>query len=278
MTDSVGMIGLGEMGLPMARNLRRRGFDVLGFDPSEAAKAGAREAGVRLCASVLQVAASSTRAVISIVRDLAQTEAVIFGSDGIVSSGRRGLGVVVMSTLSPVVVRALGDRAAAAGFPLLDAPVSGARPGAEAGTLTIMAAGPRALHEACLPYFEAMGKNVFHLGDVPGAGQAAKLSNNLMLAAAMVGCAEGLRYGMRHGIPEERLLELLEVSTARSWVVQHWEDVRRWWTEYRPGTTLDIVEKDLRAIVSESVESGARLPMTAACLQSLMEAWERPRS
>lgn len=278
MTDGVGMIGLGEMGLPMARNLRRRGFDVLGFDPSEAAKARAREEGIRLCGSVREVAAGSTRAVISIVRDLAQTESVVFGQDGIVSSGRSDLGIVVMSTLSPKTMRALGERAAAAGFPVLDAPVSGARPGAEAGTLTIMAAGSRALHETCLPYFQAMGTNVFHLGDVPGAGQAAKLTNNLMLAAAMVGCAEGMRYGTRHGIPEERLLELLRVSTANSWVVQHWEEVRRWWLEYRPGTTLDIVKKDLRAIVGECVETDAPLPMSASCLQLLMDAWERPRS
>lgn len=278
MTDSVGMIGLGEMGLPMARNLRRQGFDVLGYDPSEAAQARAREEGIRSCGSVREVAAGATRAVFTIVRDLAQTEAVVFGANGIVSSGRTDLGVVVMSTLSPKTMRALGERALAAGFQVLDAPVSGARPGAEAGTLTIMAAGSRTLHEACLPYFQAMGKNVFHLGDEPGAGQAAKLSNNLMLAAAMVGCAEGLRYGTRHGIPEERLLELLRVSTASSWVVQHWEDVRRWWAEYRPGTTLDIVKKDLRAIVGECVETDAPLPVTAACLQFLLDSWERPGS
>ncbi len=277
MANTVGMIGLGEMGLPMARNLRK-GFDVLGFDVSDAAKERAHEAGIRVCASMREVATGADHAVICIVRDLAQTESVVFGEGGVVSSGRRGLGIVVMSTLSPRSMRTLAQRAAEAGFPVLDAPVSGARTGAEAATLTIMASGPRVLYEACVPYFQAMGKNIFHLGNEPGAGQAAKLANNLILAAAMVGCAEGVRYGKRHGIVEEHLLELLKVSTANGWVIQHWGDVKQWWAEYRPGATLDIVKKDLRAIVGECVESDAPLPMTAACLQFLMDAWARPKS
>lgn len=276
MSERVGMIGLGEMGLPMARNLGRRGFEVLGFDVSEGARERARAEGVVLRPSVREVARDVTRAVISIVRDRAQTEAVLFGEDGVAAAGRSGLAVVVMSTLSPGILQALGLRAAQAGLALLDAPVSGARAGAEAGTLTVMVSGARDAHQACLPYFQAMGTHVFHLGDRPGAGQAAKLTNNLMLAAAMVGCAEGLRFGKRHGIAEERLLELLRVSTADGWVVQHWEEVRRWWTEYRPGATLDVVEKDLRAIVGDCQEAGAVPPMTAECLAALKDAWERP--
>jgi 3-hydroxyisobutyrate dehydrogenase len=276
MAESVGIIGLGEMGLPMARNLRSAGFGVVGLDVNEAAREAARAAGVQVVETPAEVGRGATRAVLCIVRDLAQTEGVLFGDRGVISSGRRGLGIVIMSTLSPASMRTVAERAGQAGFVVLDAPVSGARSGAEAGTLTIMASGPRTLYESCLPYFSAMGKNVFHLGDAPGAGQAAKLANNLMLAAAMVGCAEGLRFGARHGIPEERLLELLRVSTGNGWVVQHWEDVRRWWSEYRPGTTLDIVEKDLRSIVQDCTAAGAPLTQTAACLGTLMDARQRP--
>ncbi len=278
MADAVGMIGLGEMGLPMARNLLKGGFAVVGIDVSEAARERARAAGAQVVRTVAEVAQHATRAVLCIVRDLPQTEAVLFGDEGLASSGRSGLVVVVMSTLSPAAMRAVGERAQRAGFPVLDAPVSGARVGAEAGTLTIMVAGPREHHEACLPYFKAMGKNVFHLGDEPGAGQAAKLANNLMLAAAMVGCAEGMRYGARHGLSEDRLLDLLRVSTGNSWVVQHWEDVRRWWAEYRPGATLDIVAKDLKAIVNECNTAGSPLALTDACFGALMDARDRPRS
>jgi 3-hydroxyisobutyrate dehydrogenase len=276
MIDRIGVVGLGEMGLPMARNLRKAGFEVLGFDSSDDARRRARADGVTLLDSAAEVAANVSRAVFSVVRDLAQTEAVLFGPDGVGASGRPGTGIIVTSTLSPRSVRAVGARAAALGFPILDSPVSGARTGAEAGTLTVMTSGPGSLHEACLPYFRAIGENVFYLGEELGAGQAAKLTNNLILGAAMVACAEGLRFARCNGIPEERALEVLEVSTARCWVVQNWGVVRRFWTEYSRGGTLDIVAKDLRAVVEESLAAASPTPLTATCLQQLLDAWERP--
>ena len=83
-----------------------------------------------------------------------------------------------------------------------------------------MTAGPREVYDRCCPYFKAMGRNLFYFGDRQGAGQAAKLSNNLILAASMVGCAEGIRYASRHGLPLEELMSLLKVSTGNSWTVQ----------------------------------------------------------
>ena len=276
MAEKVGVVGLGEMGFPMAWNLRKKGFDVFAFDVNEETAGKAREKGIQTCGSVREVAAHSDHAVLTIVRDIPQTEAVIFGEKGIVSSGKRGLSIVMMSTLDPRTVRELGERSAKAGFPLLDAPVSGAKSGAEAATLTIMTAGPREVYDRCCPYFKAMGRNLFYFGDRLGAGQAAKLSNNLILATSMVGCAEGIRYASRHGLPLEELMSLLKVSTGNSWTVQNWGDVKKFWEEYRPGATLDIVYKDLRSIVKECEETGASLPMTASCLQFLMEAWEKP--
>lgn len=276
MAEKVGVVGLGEMGFPMAWNLGKGGFEVFAFDVSEGAKGKAREKGIHVCTTVKEVAARSDHAVLSVVRDIPQTEAVIFSEEGIISSGKRGLSIVMMSTLDPRTVRSLGERTGAMGFPLLDAPISGAKSGAEAATLTFMTAGPREVYERCCPYFKAMGKTIFYFGDRLGAGQAAKLSNNLMLAANMVGCAEGIRYAIRHDLPLEELLSLLKVSTGNSWVVQNWGAVKKAWEEYRPGTTLDILYKDLRSIVKECDEMGDELPLAASCLQFLMDAWDKP--
>ncbi|MDD5761812.1 MAG: NAD(P)-binding domain-containing protein, partial [bacterium] len=127
MAEKVGVVGLGEMGFPMAWNLRKSGFDVFAFDVREETVGKAREKGIQTCGSVREVAARSDHAVLTLVRDIPQTEAVIFGENGIVSSGKRGLSIVMMSTLDPRTVRELGERSAKAGFPLLDAPSSGAK-------------------------------------------------------------------------------------------------------------------------------------------------------
>lgn len=274
MGEVVGFIGLGEMGLPMSANLVKAGHMVLGYDVDRNRLSAARELGVKAAASCREVAEMAHRVVITMVRDLKQTEDVLFGAEGITSSGKRGLIVVVMSTLDPQSAARLAGRVADKGLVMIDAPVSGARSGAEAGTLTIMVAGPKQAADEVLPLFRVMGKNIFYLGEQQGNGQAAKLTNNLILAGCMVACAEGLTLARSYGLDTNQVLELLKVSTGNSWVVQNWGLVSSWWERYAPGGTLDIVYKDLHAILDDAAEKRVSLPVTAVVFQRLLHAWE----
>src|SRR5262245_58801606 len=190
---TVGLLGLGEMGLPMASRLVQAGWRVVAYDVREEALARAVAAGVQRAGSPAEVARTVDRTIVSIVRTLPQTEAVLFGADGLVSATRSPLDVAVMSTLNPAAMAKLAERAAVHGLTLVDAPVSGGRAGAERGTLSIMQAGEAAALQRIQPILELLGTNRFVLGERPGMGQAAKLANQIMLTASLLGVAEGLR-------------------------------------------------------------------------------------
>ena len=162
MSEKVAFIGLGEMGLGMASNLINSGYQVFGFDTNQAACNEASKSGVIVCGSIREASASSDNAVISVVRDYDQTEKVIFGVNGIVSSGDNKLTIIIMSTLEPEALRKLAGKVEEAGYTLIDAPVSGAKARADSGELTIMTAGKKETVELCHPYFSAMGENIFY--------------------------------------------------------------------------------------------------------------------
>ncbi|HSR25647.1 MAG TPA: NAD(P)-dependent oxidoreductase [Candidatus Eisenbacteria bacterium] len=255
MPDVVGVVGLGAMGAPMAANLERAGFEVAGYDVR----------GTGGCASVAEVAARATRAVVVLVRTRPQVEDVVG------QLGRPGLDVVVMSTVDPGTMARLAAQVAERGMTAVDAPVSGGVAGAEAGTLAVMASGDAAAVERCRPLFEAVGGSLFVIGDRPGMAQAVKLANQLMLAANMVAVHEGLRLAAEHGLRPDDVLPVIERSTGASWAAANWETVAGWWREYRPGGALDIVVKDMRSLLDEAAERRLPLPVAAVALQRLHE-------
>ncbi|HXM56362.1 MAG TPA: NAD(P)-dependent oxidoreductase [Candidatus Dormibacteraeota bacterium] len=257
MPEVVGVVGLGAMGAPMARNLERAGFTVAGYDVR----------GIGTAASVGEVATRATRAVIVLVRTRPQVEEVVAALE------RPGLDVVVMSTIDPGTMARLAGELAGRGLVAVDAPVSGGVAGAEAGTLAVMASGDPEAVARCRPLFEAVGGNLFVIGERPGMAQAVKLANQLMLAASMVAVEEGLRLAAGHGVSPADVLPVIERSTGASWAAANWETVLGWWRDYEPGGALDIVVKDLRSLLDEAAERRVSLPAAAVALQRLHDVW-----
>jgi len=237
----VGLVGLGAMGRPMSANLVKAGFDVAAYDidPERAGPPLLR------CESVTQVCERSDGLVVSIVRTLPQTEAVVS------EVRRRGLLLVVMSTIDPTAMARLAGDLAGRGVDVLDAPVSGGVAGAEAGSLAIMAAGPEPALERARPVLAALGRSLFHVGLRPGEAQAVKLANQVMLAANIVGARDGLRLAQAHGMAPGQVLPVIKESTGASWVSEHWEAVAGWLDD--PTGALGIILKDLRSAGAEKL-------------------------
>ncbi|MDI6914690.1 MAG: NAD(P)-dependent oxidoreductase [Desulfitobacteriaceae bacterium] len=272
---NIGFIGLGEMGLPMSINLKRAGFQVHAFDVNASSCREGEKEGVIIYSSPKEVAMKADEAIICMVRNLKQTEDVIFGLDGVVASGKHGKVIIIMSTLDPASITVLAERLLSNGYDLVDAPVSGAKSGAEAGTLTIMTAGKKEIVQRCDNYFKAMGKNIYYFGNKIGSGQAAKLANNLILAINMVGFTEGMKFAQEYELPTSTFRDLITVSTGNSWVAQNWDAVKMWWEHYSPNTTLDIVYKDLLAIQKDCAERHFALPLGGLAFHLVMHAWTK---
>ncbi len=269
--ESVAWIGLGEMGLPMSANLCRAGYRVYGFDVDAARLAAAATLGVEPAASAAGAAARAD-VTVSMLRTGAQTEALLVGEAGLAAAaagGRRPLVVVVMSTLEPELMRRLAD-ATAGRLTLVDGPVSGGVRGAEAGSLAILAAGPAAALARVRPLFEVLGDAIFELGSEPGAGQAAKLANQVMMAAALAGTLEALELSRTYGLADDAVCAAVAAGTGASWVLDNWPWMRRLWEEYVPENALDILIKDLRAVVVSGAARGVELRVSAFALERLV--------
>ena len=168
--ETIGFIGLGDMGLCMARNLIGAEFDVIGFDLREERLELLEQAGGRRGLSPAEVG-TDAEAVFIMVMTGQQAELVLFGQQGLVGSMKQGSTVLLTATIEPSEAEALGKRVQEAGLQMIDSPVSGGQNGAEAGTLAMMAAGPRSVWEANLPRMQAVGGNIFHVGEKVGMGQ-----------------------------------------------------------------------------------------------------------
>ena len=239
----VGVIGLGEMGLPMARNLVARGFDVTGYDVRpEACQALVASGGT--AARSAGDAARDRDDVVVMVRTAAQAEQVVLGEGGVLAVARPGAVLIVMSTVGVSCMRRLGDAARERGLGFLDAPVSGGRARAEAGTLTVIVGGSAQDLAACRPVLGAVGSQIEHVGDV-GAGTAVKMANQVLLTISFLAAAEAAELVRGEGVSTERLWEVLRTCTGTTWVVENWSVASTWIDQYRPGTSLDILVKDM---------------------------------
>jgi 3-hydroxyisobutyrate dehydrogenase-like beta-hydroxyacid dehydrogenase len=265
-------IGLGEMGVPMAAILRRAGYRVSGFDVDRARMALAEAAGVAPAGSLAEAVAEA-EVVVAMVRTTAQVEALLGGPDGIAASAPPGreLDVVVMSTLDPAVLRRLA-RETAGRLSIVDAPVSGGTVGAEAGTLAIMASGPAATLARVRPILDLLGGSIFELGPESGYGQVAKLANQVMMSAAIAGTLEAMELARSYGLDERAAAEVALEGTGASWVLEHWDWMRSLWEAYEPGNGLDILIKDIRAVVEGAPARSAEMPVSAVALDRLLAA------
>ncbi len=269
MSKKIGFVGLGTMGFPMAINLKKAGFEVVGYDAFKGVYEKARSAGITVVETLKEVAEQSGEAVISMVRDYAQNVEVILGKDGLLAAQSKGKTIIVMSTLDPETMNGLGEKVQKeSDFTLISAAVSGGRSGAEAGTLSIMTSGSEVIVKSLQPYFEAMGANIFYYGDKPGNSQVAKLVNNMILGITMNAVAEGLKLSNSYNLPQDALFSLLKVSTGDSWVVRNWADVSEWTAE----TALAVLLKDLKAAHGEGLSRNVTLPFNALASTQLFDA------
>ena len=248
MGESIGFVGLGEMGLPMAKNLMKAGYSLCVCDTNPTPVRQLEYLGAHTCGSPSELA-SHTGVFMVNVRTSQQVEQVISGRNGLLSGAAAGSIILIMSTVDPDTVRHMHQTAARQQVDVLDCPVSGGKHGAEAGTLTFMAAGSESVFERCKPWLKAMGQNLFYLGDV-GMGQTAKLCNNLLLLVHMCAAHEAMALAENAGVKTDVLRELVSVSSGNSWVIENWETVKGWKSNYAPGGTLDVVFKDIKATLS----------------------------
>jgi 3-hydroxyisobutyrate dehydrogenase-like beta-hydroxyacid dehydrogenase len=240
--ETVGLIGLGKMGNPMARHLIARGFKVVGCDPVAEASAAARALGVRIVASPRE-AALAAGLVIIVVGFESEVEAVVFGKDGILAGAQAGTVVALASTVAPRYAKRLAARLGERNATLLDIPLARGEPAAEAGKLLIYGAGDAAAFEACRPAFAAFASDIFHLG-AAGAGQVGKMVNNLLLWACTAANDEALRLGQALGVEPERLREALLHGSGTNWSLESGAGDRPMpWAEKDMGIVLD--EADL---------------------------------
>jgi 3-hydroxyisobutyrate dehydrogenase-like beta-hydroxyacid dehydrogenase len=245
----VGIIGLGKMGQPMARHLRKAGFEVTGCDVDEAARQAAGGAGTAIAANPRAVAQASDFVIVVVGFDK-EAEAVVLGADGIAAAARPGLIVGIASTVAPHTMERLATRLAGTGIALLDMPLTRGEPAAEAGQLLVMVGGDAQAFEACKPALASFASAIFHLGDL-GAGQVGKMVNNLILWACICANHEGFKLAEGLGVDAERLRAALIKSSASNWAL-----------ETRPETMpMPWAEKDMRIVQSEADHLRLSVPL-----------------
>jgi 3-hydroxyisobutyrate dehydrogenase len=247
----------------MAANLLKGGFEVTVWNrspgPAQALVAG----GARAAESPADVAAR-TQALVTMVPDTPDVEAVLFGEAGVVHGIGKGGVVIDMSTISPAATEGFAAELEKRGAEMLDAPVSGGDKGAIAGTLAIMVGGKPDVFERCRPVLETLGKNVVHMGP-HGAGQRTKLVNQVVGALHLVAMSEGLAFARSMGLDASRVLDVVASGAAGSWMLSHLGP-RALAGDFAPGFTIRLQRKDLRlaAEVLEGIEGefpGARLAL-----------------
>ncbi|MFN0042602.1 MAG: 3-hydroxyisobutyrate dehydrogenase [Alphaproteobacteria bacterium] len=261
----IGFIGLGNMGGPMVRNLLKAGHAVAAFDLSAARLDQAAKDGAAPARSATE-AAGGRDAVITMLPAGAQVRAVYTGE--VIGAVSPGTLLVDCSTIDVASARATGEAAGAAGLDMLDAPVSGGVAGAEAGTLTFMVGGSAGAFVRAEPILKAMGKTVVHAGAV-GAGQAAKICNNMVLGISMIAVSEGFALAQKLGLDPAKLFEISSKSSGQCWALTTYcpepglvptAPSNR---EYRPGFSAAMMLKDLRLAQEAAATSGAATPLGA---------------
>ena len=254
------------MGQPMLGNLVKKGFQVVAYDVVAAALDSAARLGAARAGSVREAAADCDL-VVTMLPSSANVEAVYLGSGGIVDSASAGRLCVDMSTIDPGTSQRVAARLKERGLRFLDAPVSGGVGGAAAGTLAIMVGGDAGDLDEARPALAAMGTNIIHVGAV-GAGEVAKLCNNLISGSVLVAVAEAFRIGEAFGVDPQVLTSVIAKSSGATWVMENMHPVpgivetAASSRQYAPGFMTDLMAKDLGLAVSAAREK--RVPVVVA--------------
>ncbi|MBS0526687.1 MAG: NAD-binding protein [Proteobacteria bacterium] len=269
-TPIVAFIGLGSMGLGMAKNLLKAGHTVIGVDPSMSAKSAFAAAGGAVASSP-DLAAAEADAVVVAVVNAAQVETVLFGERGAASKLRKGGLVMQCATVPPAFARSLGERLAKSGHVLLDAPMSGGRVRAESGELTFMASGNAKAFAAAESILSATSAKVFRLGEAPGIGSLVKTVNQLLAGVHIAAAAEAVALAAKAGADTRVVYEVISASAGNSWMfgnrVPHMLN-----DDYSPLSAVEIFVKDLGLVLNTGHELRLPLPLAAAAHQLFLAA------
>jgi 3-hydroxyisobutyrate dehydrogenase len=268
---TIGFIGLGNMGAPMAANLVRAGHTVTGYDLNPAALQALATAGGRTATSAAD-AVKGASVVITMLPAGEHVREVYLNQGGLIDVTRDTKPLLIdCSTIDVESARTVSATAETAGLAMLDAPVSGGTAGAQNATLTFMVGGTGEAFTRGKPVLEAMGKNIFHAGE-PGAGQAVKICNNMMLAINMVGVSEGFLLAQKLGLDWNKLHEICATATANSWALSNYcpapgpvpaAPSNR---DYAPGFAAALMVKDVKLSQAAAEATGSPTPLAAQAL------------
>ncbi len=283
----IGFIGLGNMGAPMAANLLKLGHQVAGYDVNQQALQGLAEKGGTLARSAAE-AVEGANVIITMLPAGEHVRQVMLHQGGLIDAARQSAAkplLIDCSTIDVATARTVEQEARAHGLEMLDAPVSGGTTGAAAGTLTFMVGGSETGFSRGEPMLKAMGRTIIHAGG-PGAGQAAKICNNMMLAINMIGVCEGFVLAQKLGLDWQKLWDITSTATSRSWALTDYCPApgpvpnAPSGRDYAPGFMASLMLKDVRLAQQAAEQTGAPTPLGAqatALYAKLVEAGEGAR-
>jgi 3-hydroxyisobutyrate dehydrogenase len=268
---TIAFIGLGNMGLPMAKNLIAAGYNLQVFDLSKDALLQASDAGAWACKSALATL-EQAEVLITMLPAGKHVRELILGDQGLIKHIHQHMLYMDCSTIDAETARDLHTASEQHGFLMLDAPVSGGVAAASAGTLTFMCGGPEPAFATGKLILKAMGQNIFHAGP-SGAGQVAKMCNNMLLAIHMIGTAEALKLGEKNGLDATVLSEIMLTSSGKNWSLEKYNPYPGVMpnspasNDYKPGFMIDLMTKDLNLALENARQSGAKTPLGQLALE-----------
>ncbi|MGJ7544949.1 L-threonate dehydrogenase [Variovorax sp. LT1R16] len=268
--NTVGLIGLGAMGLGIAQTLRSNGYEVHVCDVRPGAAAAFAEGGGVAHATPADVGAACD-IVVSVVVNAAQTEAVLFGEHGAAATMRAGSTFVMCSTVDPNWSVALEQRLNATGLHYIDAPISGGAAKAASGQMTVMSAAKPEAYARAGAVLDAMAGKVYRLGDSAGAGSKVKIINQLLAGVHIAAAAEAMALGLREGVDAAALYEVITHSAGNSWMFEN-RMAHVLAADYTPLSAVDIFVKDLGLVLDTARASKFPLPLASTAHQMFMQA------
>ena len=263
----IAFIGLGNMGSPMALNLLKAGYAVCVFDLVQAAMDNLEQAGANPANSALEVI-QDVDVVISMLPAGKHVESLYIAENGLVSHLKSGTLVIDSSTIDASTSQLVATKLAEKGIHCIDAPVSGGVSGAAAGTLTFIVGGKEQDYATALPILQTMGKNIFHAGD-HGAGQIAKICNNMLLSVLMLGTCESLQMAIDNGLDPKVMSDIMLQSSGRNWTLELYNPCPDVMpnvpssNDYQGGFMVDLMKKDLGLAMDTCIKSQSSTPMGA---------------
>ncbi|MHA7861173.1 2-hydroxy-3-oxopropionate reductase [Tessaracoccus sp. Y36] len=269
---NIAFIGLGIMGLPMARNLVKAGHPVVAFNRSPGKVQQFAAEGGQGATSVAE-AVKDADVIITMVPDSPDVEAVVTGDEGVFANAKRGAIWIDTSTIRPDVAQRLAQQATEAGIRAIDAPVSGGEAGAVEGSLSIMVGGDSGVLEEARPVLEAVGTTIVHVGPA-GSGQTVKAANQLIVAGTIQLVAESLVFLEAHGVDLEAAVQVLAGGLAGNRILDR-KAASMIKGEFAPGFRIDLHHKDLGIVTSAAREAGVILPVGAIVAQLMNSARQR---